>query len=231
MTGDEWLGSVFQPALGRLQSDHEYIALRSQLQALYDCEVLDNRTYLAAEGQIAARQVAIGHDSTVQIQAPGTTATLPKNRLLRVIAFGEPIADINSVTVALASVEIWTNSVEVLVAGYLGETTDRLDADYHRDMAAWSKARAASPGARTTLPAPPAMAGEDLAALGINLSDNRYTRYRETSSSAAGSGTEWRLHKSFAPGLSSGADALTINVVSSGGSLLRSINLLLPPQA
>jgi hypothetical protein len=197
MTGDEWLATVFQPALTAepMVPGREYEALRGQLHALRDCEVLTPDAFAAAEQRLDEASEAARSRRRPRVRPAGSEARPGTNRLLRVLAPAEPLADVDSVTFVLTSVELWEHRVELFGAGLRAGPHDPAYLDE------WS----------------PDIAGSPLYELLIGLSDDLGTRYDLISSDADGSASEWRLHNSYAPGVPHRAGRLILNIADDDG--------------
>jgi hypothetical protein len=228
MTGEEWLTTVLEPALATRTAVYisQYDALRGQLRALHDCEVLTSDAVAEAERRLDQARATGPRQHISPIRPAGTQAPPPSNRLLRVLAPVEPLADIGAVMLVLASVEVWEHGVELLLAGVHNVETDREDRQFVEDLEAWTRNRRGGTGPAAVI-GPPVMPGTRLYEARISLTDDLGTGYRHTHGGASGTGTEWRVHHSYAPGVPESARRLVLTVSDENDRLLRRLEISL----
>ena len=217
MTGEEWLREVFEPALeaGDMAA---YPELVGAVRALAACGVLDEAQVAAAERRLAQRfgggSTHDGWNATHRVTSPGSEGEVPYDVLEMVLSWPEPLADVDGVTVVIASVELWTAGVVVRLAGMRSPQTDQLDAAHRLETTHW----AAGYAERGT--APPAQPGAVLIDSPLELSDDLATVYRSHARSAGGTGTEWRAEWHFEPGVPLEASLLRVAITGSAGEAL-----------
>ncbi len=226
MTGEEWLTTMFEPALATdtVVQVSQYDALRGQLRALHDCEVLSSDAVAEAEHRLDQARAAGRSRRRPPIRPAGTQAPPPTNRLLRVLAPAEPLADVSAVTLVLASIELWEHRVDLFLAGIHNAETDRQDQQFVEDFDAWARNRRSGSGPAAVI-GPPEMPGNRLYEALISLTDDLGTSYQHTHGSASGSGTEWRVHDSYAPGVPEQASRLVLTVSDKDRRPLRSLEI------
>jgi hypothetical protein len=126
------------------------------------------------------------------------------NELIAVHAPATRLAEVEGLELMLLSVELWTQSVFVHLAATETPLTDRLSAEQTAELERW-----ALDPTRTDMPEVP---GAALSRLELTLTDDAGTRYWPASSSAGGSGTEWRAMYQLEPRVPAGASRLTIAI-------------------
>jgi len=139
-----------------------------------------------------------------------------------------PLVDFNGVTLVLASVELWTRSVRLRIAGLNNDSSDRLDEEHRRAFQGWAEEVRDAHARGMARDAPPREPGARLLDMGLALADGAGTDYRSAGSSSGGSGTEWRLEAAFEPGMPAGARELTVEVKDFDGSIVHEVELKLP---
>lgn len=230
MTGEEWLAKVFEPALReeRIRSSSVVAELSGALRALEACGLLEPEQ--TADGQ---RRLRAANDEALrgplpEITPPESVAQPPANLLRHVFTPLAPLVDFNGVTLVLGSVELWTRSVRLRIAGLNNATSDRLDEQHRQALAGWAM-KVHDAHARSRVPDDlPREPGARLLDMGLALADDLGTDYRSTTSTAGGTGSEWRLETAFEPGMPAGARELTLTVSDSSGSLVRKVRLEVP---
>jgi hypothetical protein len=145
-----------------------------------------------------------GDDGAPEIRPPGSRALPARDQLASVLAPMLALADVDGLTLVLASVELWTSSVFLRTAILRNATTDELDAEHEAAFEQWSETARETP--------PPPQPATRLMRLELTLSDDVGTGYRNQGRSAAGAGTEWRAEWKFQPGAPPGATRLTLTL-------------------
>ena len=230
MTGEEWLAKVFEPALRdeRIRSSNVVAELSGALRALEACGLLEPEQTADGQRRLRAANGEALRQPLPESTPPESVAQPPTNLLRHVFTPLAPLIDFNGVTLVLASVELWTRSVHLRIAGLNNATSDRLDEQHRQALDGWAK-KVRDAHARSTVPEdPPREPGARLLDMGLALADDVGTEYRSTTSSAGGTGSEWRLEASFEPGTPAGARELTLTVNDSSGSLVHTVRLELP---
>lgn len=216
MDGDQWLATVFTPALRRESMAYGGDAdqLRGQLRALHDCDVLDDAAFAAAERRIDAAVEAARERAGFRIRPPGHTD--PPRRLTaelrRVIAVGRPVAEVDGMPLALLSVELWSDRSFVHLAGLPTPEADEHVREVEAGFEEWGRLNRERRSGIGSLEPPSFRGGRLLGALEVVLRDDLGTRYRWTGGSSGGSQTEWRIEAHYAPGVTEAATRLTIEV-------------------
>lgn len=226
MTGEEWLTTVFAPALreGSIREQQRHHELRQQLLALFDCEVLDGPTLADALGRLddaRDRAQRAAERARPRVRAPRTFAEPPTNRLLRVLAPALPLADVDVTTFYLTSVELWEQQVHLFIAAVPNATNTREEHEYDVAIQQWVRLRRA--GFNDPVQPPEAPGLRRLLGLIIGLDDDAGTRYQIGQS--GGSSTEWRVHHAFTPGAPGAATRLIVNVRDDDGRPLPGVEV------
>lgn len=221
---------VFEPALQdeRIRSSTLVAELSGGLRALQASGLLAPE--LSAEAQrrlVAAHQHALCEPP--EVLRAGSVAAKPTNLLRHVFAPLTPLVDFNGVTLVLASVELWTRSVRLRIAGLNNATSDRLDDEHRTAFEGWgAKVREAQARGSRMPDDPPREPGARLLDMDLTLTDDLDTEYRGTVSSAGASNTEWRLEVAYEPGVPVGASHLVLTAGGTYESLAHEIELELP---
>jgi hypothetical protein len=137
-----------------------------------------------------------------RVSAPGSQAPPPTDQLTAVLAPGLALADVDGLTLVLASVELWTSSLFLRMAVLRNAVTDGLDAEHREAFERWSAGDRASP--------PPPQPGARLNALPLTVTDDAGTAYVAAGRASSGSGTEWRSEWKYEPGPPASATRLTL---------------------
>jgi hypothetical protein len=127
-----------------------------------------------------------------------------RDELIKVLAPARLLATVEGVEVLLVSVELWRTHVFVHLAGLGNDLMDRLLREHQALMERWG--RDPNPSE------PPEQPGAMLGRIDLRISDDVGTAYHPSSSSAGGTGTEWRADWTFEPGVPPEATRLTIAI-------------------
>ena len=230
MTGEEWLAKVFEPALReeRIRSSNVVGELSGSLRALEACGLPEPEQTADAQRRLHAANHEALRQPPAEITPPESVAQPPTNLLRHVLAPLAPLVDFNGVTLVLASVELWTRSVRLRIAGLNNATSDGLDEQHRQALDGWAK-KVRDAHDRSTVPDdPPREPGARMLDMALALADDVGTGYRWTGANAGGTGSEWRLEEAFEPGVPTGADELTLRVSDPNGSLVHEVRLELP---
>ncbi|MDP8909117.1 MAG: hypothetical protein M3N47_08365 [Chloroflexota bacterium] len=230
VSAEGWLVDVFEPALRdeRIRSSTVVAELSGGLRALEACGLLEPEMVADAQRRMrAAHQQALRRPYP-HVVRPGSVAAQPANLLRHAFAPLTPLVDFNGVTLVLASVELWTRSVRLRIAGLNNATSDRLDDEHRTALNDWAtKVREAH--ARGSVPDdPPQEPGARLLDMGLTLTDDVGTEYRWTGGAAGGSATEWRLEAAFEPGIPADAGKLILAAIGTNERLVHEIELEQP---
>ena len=230
MTGDEWLAKVFEPALQeeRIGSSNVVAELSGALRALEACGLLEPERAADGQQRLRAANGEALRRHFPEIRPPESVAQPPTNSLRHVLAPLATLVDFHGVTLVLASVELWTRSVRLRVAGINNPTSDRLDEEHRQALDGWAKKVRDVQDRGTVYDDPPMGAGASMLDMRLVLADALGTDYRCTGRSAGGTGSEWRLEAAFEPGIPAGAAELTLTVGDPTGSLVRAVQLEVP---
>jgi len=134
------------------------------------------------------------------------------------------MADVDAMTLVLTSIELWTHRVDLFLAGVPTADTERRARRYEADLNEWARKRSDGVSVEGTL-SPPLQPGGRLLDLDVRLRDDVGTGYDQTIGSAGGTGTEWRMHKAFAPGLPDTATHFVVEIADSDGNVVHSLRL------
>jgi hypothetical protein len=127
-----------------------------------------------------------------------------RDELVKVLAPGRLLAEVEGVDVLLVSVELWRSHVFLHLAGLQNDLMDRLLREHHALMERW--------GRDPNPTEPPEQPGAMLGRLDLILADDVGTPYWPCSSSAGGTDAEWRADWRFEPGVPPAATRLTIAI-------------------
>jgi len=231
VVGEDWVATVFEPALGEesIRVSNVVNGLEGGLQALEACGLLEPGRVADCHGRLRAAHQQARRRPPPEIRPPHSVAARPSNVLRHVLAPPvTPLADIAGITLVLASVELWTRSVWVRAAGMNNSTSDRLDQEHHRALQRWGQEIKAARARGASGDDPPRQPGERLMDVALALTDDLDTEYRSVSTQAGGTGTEWHLYRSFEPAVPDQASQLTLKVSDADGQLVRELVLDLP---
>lgn len=230
MSAERWLVDVFEPALQgeRIRSSNVVAELSGGLRALEACGLLDPELSSEARRRMLAAHEQARRQPQPEILRAASVAPEPADLLRNVYAPLAPLVDFNGVTLVLASVELWTRSVRVRIAGLNNAISDRLDEEHRTALHGWaSKVRDAH--ARGDVPEdPPPEPGARLLDTRLALTDDIGTEYRYVGGSAGGSNTEWRLETVFEPGAPAGAGKLILAAIGTVDRIVHEIELQPP---
>jgi hypothetical protein len=221
MNGEEWLSTVFEPALAgdRLHDSYEGYVLRRQLDALRDCAVLPGPVVERAQRRLDDLADAERARRRRGIRPAGTAGAEPVQRLRTVLAPAAPLVDVDAMTFLLTTVEVWSNRVDLVVVGIPTADSDRQIREHEADVDRWFRAGHVGE--------PPRAGYERLfPTIDVRVSDDAGTEYRFHTGSGGGTGTEYRLHRTYEPGPPDGATRLVVAVVD-GGQPVGRVDLLL----
>jgi hypothetical protein len=243
-----WLATVFAPALDResLAYTNDADLLRGQLAALYDCDVLDEQAHSDARRRLdvaveAARQrvhldirpagIAAVAVATVPL-AEGRRRGKPAGGLRQVLAVARPLVVIDGMPFVLTSIELWTNRIDLFLAGQPAAESQRHIGHHEDELNDWAHKRRQGLNGERTL-SPPQMRSSQLFEVDIRLRDDVGTDYQTMGGSAGGSQTEWRLHRHYEPGLPEHATQLAVEAADHDGHVIAAVELPLgtPPNA
>ncbi|MDQ3029019.1 MAG: hypothetical protein M3R09_03095 [Actinomycetota bacterium] len=230
MTGEEWLAKVFEPALGqeRMRALNVFAEFSGALRALEACGLLKSEQASDGQRRLDAAHWEAQRRPLPEIASPGSVAHPPPNLLRHVFAPLAPLVDFNGVTLVLASVELWTRSVRLRIAGLNNATSDRLDEEHRQALEGWATKVRDAHDRGTVHDDPPREAGARLLDVGLTLADDVGTDYQWTGASSGGTGSEWRLEQAFEPGMPAAAGELPLRVSGANGSLVHELQLELP---
>jgi hypothetical protein len=228
MTGDEWLAEVFRAALGSeaIGFGGDADNLRGQVRALHDCGVLSDEACDAAERDLDAAVAGSLERRRLKMREVSATppAAPPAATFRRVMAVGEPLADVEGMPLLVTSVESWSDRVEMFLAAVPNAEAELEIAEFGKALESWHRwrvERRSGPGVMN----PPGLRGENLHSLDIRLRDDLGTTYQHRGGSAGGGGTEWRAHRTYRPGIPATATTLTIEAVDESGHSVGTITL------
>jgi hypothetical protein len=197
MDAQQWLDTVFTPALNReaLAYTNDADLLRGQLAALHECDVLDDQTHADALWRLDRAVEAARHRASFDVRPAGTTepAPVPVAALRRVLAVAQPLCDVDGMSFMLISVELWTDHVNLLLAGLPTADTQERIRQNEAELNKWGRKH--REGRSEGVLSPPLPRGNRLLELDIRLRDDLDTSYLTRGGSAGGSNTEWRLHR------------------------------------
>lgn len=222
MDARQWLDTVFTPTLTResLAYSHDADLLRGQLAALHDCAVLDDQAHADALRRLDAAVEEARRRARFDIRPAGTAdpASPPVIALRRVLAIAEPLATVDDMPFVLTTVELWTNRVDLFLAGLPTADAERHIRRHRAEMDQWAR-RYREGRSEGTLSPPMARDGR-LFEVDIRLRDDLGTTYREMGGSAGGSNSEWRLHRWYEPGAPETATRLTVEAADYDGHIV-----------
>ncbi len=230
VTGEQWLAEVFEPALRdeRIGSSNVVAELSGALQALEACGLLKRD-----QSTDARRRMRAAHEQALrrpfpEIVPPASIAQPPTNLLRHVFAPLAPLVDFNGVTLVLASVELWTRSIRLRVAGLNNTVSDRLDEEHRQALQGWARKVRAAHDRGTIRDDPPQHPGARLLDIRVTVADDRGSDYRCTVRSAGGTGSEWHLEAAFEPVIPADAGELTVKASDPNGRPVHEVQLELP---
>ncbi|MEN3307757.1 MAG: hypothetical protein V7603_3959 [Micromonosporaceae bacterium] len=232
MDGAEWLEILFMPALGResLAYGNDAELLRVQLLALRDCAVLDAAQYGDAIRRLEEAVRVAQDKAALRVRPPGSArpAATPSGALRRVLAVGQPIAEVDGMPFLLTSVELWSTRVEVFLAGVPTAESDRYidrkEADVGGQISNWGRVLREGRSGEAALSQPPAR-GEGLFEVEVGLRDDVGTDYQPTGGNMSMGRTEWRVHRHHQPGVPDKAAQLTVQALDRHGSVVGQLTL------
>lgn len=230
MSAERWLVGVFEPALRdeRIGSSTVVAELSGGLNALEACGLLEpERIADARRRMLVAQQRALGRPYPEVVRA-GSVVSGPSNLLRQVFAPLTPLVDFDGVPLVLASVELWTRSVRLRIAGLNNAASDRLDDEHRAALEGWSTNVRDAHARGSVADDPPQEPGARLLDMKLTLTDDLGTEYRWTGGSAGGSNTEWRLEAAFEPGAPAAARKLIVTANGTHNSLVHEIDLDVP---
>jgi hypothetical protein len=139
-----------------------------------------------------------------------------------VLAVARPLADVDSMPFVLTSVELWTNRVDVFLAGLPTAEADQRIRQHEDELNEWARKRREGLSGEGTL-SPPHPRGNRLFDVDIRLHNDLGTNYRTTGGSAGGSNTEWRLHRHYEPGVPEQATTLIVEAADHDGQIIGAV--------
>lgn len=152
---------------------------------------------------------------------PGRFAAEPQHHLQRVLTSASPLIEADGTTILVTSVELWSESVHIFFAGVPTERTRQLEEAFEQDLNESSRRRREGETTR-----PPASPGTRMLEVSMTLADDIGTEYRDHGGSAGGSGTEWRMHRSYQPGVPPAASRLELVVTGADGQVAGRLELM-----
>jgi hypothetical protein len=224
---DEWLATLFDPALGResLAYTSDADLLRAQLRALHDCGVLREDAFVDAQQRLDDAVTAAHQRARFDIQPPQSTAPPPAALLEQVLAVGQPLADIDAMTFILTSVELWDNQIDLFFAAVPTDNSDRLDSRTQEALLNWAAKHEAGFSGEGTLSAP-LPRSHRLFEVDLRLRDNLGTDFHMMGGGAGGGRRgQWRMHRTYKPGLPLSAAYLLVEIADSHGDTVTSLRL------
>ena len=219
MDGQQWLATVFTPALERHSSRYQrdIDVLRGQIAALHECDVIDDSAHAGA-----MRRLDVAQQTAATLAMVDTEPTVPSRHmpapvvmLQRVLAVAQPLADVDGITFVLTSVELWSNGVDVFIAGM--PTAEALEQIRQHEAAMNEWMRLRQEGRTEGALSPPDFTGDRLINVNVGLYDDRGTTDGAMAGSAGGTNTEWRLHHRYEPGVPEDATLLTVAIADRAG--------------
>lgn len=241
MNAQQWLATVFTPALDRksLANSNDADLLRGQLAALYDCGVLDEQAYTDARRRLDVAVEAARQRARLDIRRAGTGAIAmatvpptaqgrrrhrPAGDLRRVLAVARPLVDIDGTPFVLTSIELWTNRIDLFLASLATVESERHILRQEAEFRDLTRKRNQGLIEEGTL-SPFEMRSSQLFEIDIRLRDDLGTTYQSLGGSAGGSHTEWRVHRTYEPGLPGQATQLTVEAADHDGNVVAAIEL------
>ncbi len=225
----QWLAEVFTPALDResLAYTNDADLLRGQLAALHECGVLDDRVHAEARRRLENAVEAAWQKARFDVRPASSIepASAPTIVLRRVLAVAQPLADVDRMSLVLTSVELWTNGVDLFLAGVPTAEAEQRVRQHEAELHEWAGKH--RDGRSDGFLSPPQARGNRLYDVDIRLNDDVGTTYRSVGGSAGGSGTEWRLHRHHEPAVPENATGLTVEVTGDDEHVVGSLDLQL----
>jgi hypothetical protein len=123
----------------------------------------------------------------------------------------------------LTSVELWTNRVDLFLAGLPTAQAQEQIRQRQAELNEWARKRREGRGDGVL--SPPQARGNRLFELDIRLRDDLDTRYHTIGGSAGGSNTEWRLHRHYEPGVPENATMLTVEIADTAARVVGAVEL------
>jgi hypothetical protein len=230
VNADAWLNTIFTPCLDRdsLAYTNDADLLRGQLRALRDCDVLSDQAYTDAEARLDAAVEAARERDRFVVHPAGTTQPPPQPTavLHRVLAVGQPLAEVDGMPFILTSVELWSDRTHLTLAALPTPEADQRVTRDHAKINTWSQHHRAGRSGEGALGSP-GLRGNRLHVLNIRLRDDMGNTYQPKGGSAGGDGTEWRLHAYCQPGIPQTATRLTVAVIDAQGQAITSLDVTL----
>ncbi len=230
MDAEQWLAAVFTPMLDRESLAYGYDAdlLRGQLAALRDCGVLDDEVHADAKRRLDAAVEAAHRRGRFDVRPVGTVRPVPgSNVALRaVLAVAQSLAEVDGMPFVLTSVELWTNRVDLFLAGVPTAEAEQHVREQEAKLNEWARQRSEGRSGEGTL-SPPQTRGHRLFDVGIRLRDDLGTGYRMMSGSAGGTGTDWRVHRHYEPGVPANATQLIVEAADGDGHTVGTLEISL----
>ncbi|GAA0711911.1 hypothetical protein Drose_14130 [Dactylosporangium roseum] len=228
MDAEQWLATVFTPALGResLAYSNDADQLRGQLAALHDCGVLDDTAHADARQRLEQAVEAARRRAQFDVRPPGRMQLEPlaDPALPRVLAVAQPLAQVDGMPFVLTSVELWTNRVDLYVVAMPTAEAEQHRRAQEAKLDEWAAARREGRSGEATL-SPPLPRGHRLLDVNIRLRDDLGTGYHMVSGGAGGTGTDWRVHRHYEPNVPANASLLTIEATDSDGHAVGSLEV------
>jgi hypothetical protein len=224
VTGEEWLANVFEPGLReeRIRGSNVVYEWAGALRALEACGLLRADQVKEAKRRLHAANEA-QRSAAADVARPRSLAAPPSNFLRAVLAPNEPLADVGEMTLVLSSIELWTRSVFVRMAGLDNGVSDQLDEEFRGALERWANDARVRGEAANDPPGEPG--ARRLLDVKIALSDDLGTDYRWKGAAAGGTGTEWHTHRIFEPGVPGEASGLMLEVIDPEGLSVRRLDL------
>jgi hypothetical protein len=228
MDAQHWLSTVFTPSLEResLAYTNDADLLRGQLAALHDCELIGDDDYNEAQRRIEAAVKSARQRARFDIHPPGTADLTPPPAvaLKRVLAVAQPLAHVDGMPFVLTSAELWSNGIDLFLAGLPTVESERHIRHHEAELDKWGRERREGRSGEGTLSAPQ-LRGNRLFDLDIRLRDDVDTGYRTMGGSAGGGRTEWRVHRRYEPGVPVNATRLTVELANDDGHTVAAVEI------
>jgi len=229
MTGEQWLRSVFDPALRT--SKPPYDELRAELQALSQSGVLSEAEAVLARARLDRDERDMGmvvrrrHDLLVSGEGA-------EDRLEGLLTPERPLCEVEGIAVELTRIELWSSWLGLRLEAVGSQITDALDATFDAAWEAyqrrWAEHRAAAQAEDLWPPEPPSVAR--LRPLPLSVADDVGTRYYAIANATGGPEHPWRSEWRLEPAVPVSADLLRI-ALERGQPDGESVELVLPARS
>lgn len=223
MDGREWLATVFEPGLRSETLAHnlEDEFLRRQVQVLHDCGVLEE-----AETADALRRLQEAFEAAQRRAEPVVRRARRMSSgadLRAVLAPAGVMFEADALTMLLTSVELWTDSIHLTFAGLVTEELVRVEEEHQRAIDEWFRRRREEGETGRPPPSP----SDRLHNVNLTLVDGLGTEYQLHSGSGGGGPRgDYRLTRSYRPGLPAAATRLELVINNGAGQAIDRFDLL-----